>query len=83
MHIVWTILIGFVVGLVARFVKPGKDKLGFIMTTLLGIGGALLAKFVGQQLGWYAPNQTAGFLAAVGGAIVLLILYNLLVRRKS
>ena len=63
MYIVWTILIGFVVGLVARAVKPGDDNMGLIMTALLGIAGALVAKFAGQQLGWYAPNQPAGFLA--------------------
>ena len=77
MHILWTIIIGFVIGLLARAVKPGNDKMGLIMTTLLGIAGALVAKFVGQQLGWYAPNQTAGLIASVVGAIVLLLVFGL------
>ena len=81
MHILWTIIIGFIIGLLARAVKPGSDKMGLIMTTLLGIGGALAAKFVGQQLGWYAPNQTAGFVASVVGAIVLLLVFGLVRRR--
>ena len=76
-HIVWTILIGFVVGLIARALKPGNDHLGLIMTTFLGIAGAVLAKFVGQHLGWYGPHQPAGFLASVGGAMALLFLYGL------
>jgi uncharacterized membrane protein YeaQ/YmgE (transglycosylase-associated protein family) len=78
MHILWTIIIGFVIGLLARAVKPGNDRMGLIMTTLLGIAGALLAKFAGQQFGWYTPNQSAGFIASVVGAIVLLVLFGLL-----
>jgi len=81
MHILWTIVIGFVIGLLARAVKPGNDKMGLIMTTLLGIAGALVAKFVGQQLGWYSPNQTAGLIASVVGAIVLLLVFGLVRRR--
>ena len=81
MHILWTIIIGFIVGLLARAVKPGSDKMGVIMTTLLGIGGALAAKFVGQQLGWYTPNEAAGFIASVVGAIVLLLVFGLVRRR--
>ncbi len=72
MSILWTILIGFVVGLIARALKPGDDKLGFILTTLVGIGGALLATYAGQALGWYQAGQNAGFLGALIGAIVLL-----------
>jgi uncharacterized membrane protein YeaQ/YmgE (transglycosylase-associated protein family) len=77
MHLLWTIIIGFVIGLLARALKPGNDGMGLIMTTLLGIGGALLASFVGQHLGWYAPTQTAGFIASVVGAIALLVLFGL------
>ena len=77
MHILWTIIIGFVIGLLARAVKPGDDQMGLIMTTLLGIAGALTAKFVGQQLGWYKPNQTAGLIASVVGAIVLLLVFGM------
>jgi uncharacterized membrane protein YeaQ/YmgE (transglycosylase-associated protein family) len=72
----WTILIGFFVGVIARWIKPGDQGIGWIMTALVGIGGAVLATFVGQQLGWYAHGDKAGFLASTGGAIVLLILYE-------
>ena len=78
MEIIWIILIGLVVGIVAKLLMPGKDPGGFIITTLLGIAGAFIARFIGQHLGWYGPNEPAGFLASVGGAIILLILYRLL-----
>ncbi len=65
--------IGLFVGLLARLLKPGRDRMGLIMTTLLGIAGALLAGFVGQHFGWYAPGQPAGFVGALIGAIVILI----------
>lgn len=81
--ILWTLLIGFICGLLARALKPGKDKLGFFMTILLGIGGALLARFVGGAVGWYAPDEPAGFIASVVGAIVLLVLYGMLRKGKS
>jgi uncharacterized membrane protein YeaQ/YmgE (transglycosylase-associated protein family) len=82
MSIVWTILIGFVAGLVARAIKPGDDSAGFIITTLIGIAGSLIATYVGQAMGWYTAGQGAGFIASVVGAIVLLFLYGL-VKRKS
>ncbi|MCB1559552.1 MAG: GlsB/YeaQ/YmgE family stress response membrane protein [Xanthomonadales bacterium] len=82
MTIIWTILIGFVIGLVARALKPGKDKMGIIWTTLLGIGGSLAATYGGQQLGIYQPGQTAGFIAAVVGAVFLLIIYGLIAGKK-
>ena len=81
MGIIWTIIIGFFAGLIARALKPGDDKLGFIMTTVLGVVGALGATYVGQALGWYKANEPAGFIGAVVGAIVLLIIYSI-VRRK-
>jgi len=71
-----TILIGFLVGVFARWIKPGAQTMGWIMTSLLGIGGAVLATFLGQSLGWYAPGDHAGFLASIGGAIVVLIVYE-------
>jgi uncharacterized membrane protein YeaQ/YmgE (transglycosylase-associated protein family) len=83
MHILWTIIIGFIIGLLARALKPGSDRMGLIMTTLLGIAGALLAKFVGQQLHWYGPNQAAGFIASVVGAIALLLLFGLVRGRRG
>ena len=81
MSIVWTILIGFVAGLVARAIKPGDDSAGFIVTTLIGIAGSLLATYAGQAMGWYSAGQGAGFIASVLGAIVLLVLYGLIRRR--
>ena len=77
-----TIIIGFIVGLIARAIKPGNDKLGLIMTTILGIAGAFLANFVGQKMGWYAAGQPAGWIASVVGAMVLLFIYGL-VKGKS
>ena len=82
MSILGTILIGFVVGLLARALKPGDDKLGWIMTTLLGIAGSFVASYVGQAMHWYRQGEAAGWIASVVGAIVLLALYGLL-RRKS
>ena len=82
MSIVWTILIGFVAGLVARAIKPGDDSAGFIVTTLIGIAGSLIATYVGQAMGWYTAGQGAGFIASVVGAVVLLFIYGL-IKRKS
>ena len=73
--IIWTIFIGFIAGLLARALKPGDDKLSFLWTIVLGVGGALLAWWVGGLLGWYQPGQPAGFIASVIGAIVLLAIY--------
>jgi len=77
-----TIIIGFIVGLIARAIKPGNDKLGLIMTTILGIAGAFLANFVGQKMGWYAAGEAAGWIASVVGAMILLFIYSL-VKGKS
>jgi uncharacterized membrane protein YeaQ/YmgE (transglycosylase-associated protein family) len=75
--ILWTLLIGFVCGLLARALKPGNDKLGFFMTIVLGIGGAVLARYIGGAVGWYGPGDAAGFIASVVGAIVLLAIYGM------
>jgi uncharacterized membrane protein YeaQ/YmgE (transglycosylase-associated protein family) len=77
MSIIGTIVIGFIVGLLARALKPGDDKLGLIMTTLLGIAGAFLARYAGAAMGLYAPEEPAGWIASVVGAIVLLVIYGL------
>jgi len=77
MHLIWTIVIGFVIGAVAKFVMPGRDPGGFIITTLLGIGGALVANWIGGMLGIYTPGEAAGFIASVLGAILLLYLYRM------
>jgi uncharacterized membrane protein YeaQ/YmgE (transglycosylase-associated protein family) len=82
MSILGTILVGFIVGLIARAVKPGDDKLGLIMTTLLGIAGAFVARYAGMALGLYREGEAAGWIASVIGAVVLLIIYGL-VRGRS
>ena len=82
MGIIWANIIGFHVGLVAKFLMPGRDPGGFIVTALLGIVGAVLASFLGQALGLYAAGQSAGFIGAVIGAILVLFIYNLVVRGR-
>lgn len=82
MGIVWTIVIGFVVGLVARALKPGNDSAGFIVTTVIGVLGSLGATYVGQAMGWYTAAQGAGFIASVVGAIVLLVLWAMVKGRR-
>ena len=77
MHLIWTILIGFVAGVVAKFITPGGGPRGFLMTSALGIGGSLAATYLGQFLGWYQPGHAAGFFGAVAGAVVLLGAYHL------
>ncbi|MFZ2973081.1 GlsB/YeaQ/YmgE family stress response membrane protein [Ferribacterium limneticum] len=76
MGIVWTILVGLVVGVIAKFLHPGKDNMGFIATILLGIGGSFLAGVLGQAMGWYRAGEGAGFVASVVVAIVLLVIYG-------
>ncbi len=82
MSLVWTIIVGFIVGVVAKLVHPGRENMGFIMTTLLGIGGSLIAGYIGQAIGWYQAGQGAGFIASVIGALVLLFIYGA-VKKKS
>lgn len=82
MSIIGTLIIGLLAGLVARFLMPGRDAAGFIVTMVLGVAGAFLATWLGQQLGWYREGQTAGFIGAVVGAIIILVLYRLLFARR-
>ncbi|WP_313519099.1 GlsB/YeaQ/YmgE family stress response membrane protein [Pseudomonas sp.] len=82
MGIIGTIFIGLIVGLIARFLKPGDDSMGWIMTILLGIGGALLATYGGQAVGIYQAGEAAGFIGAVVGAIILLIIYGMVSRKR-
>jgi uncharacterized membrane protein YeaQ/YmgE (transglycosylase-associated protein family) len=82
MSILAMIGIGLLVGIIAKFLMPGDDPGGFIVTTLLGIAGAFLAGYAGRALGWYADGEPAGFLAAVVGAVVLLLLYRVMFRRR-
>ena len=81
MGIIGTIFIGLIVGLLARFLKPGDDSMGWIMTILLGIAGSLVATYGGQALGIYQAGQGAGFIGALIGAIVLLVIYGLLKKK--
>jgi uncharacterized membrane protein YeaQ/YmgE (transglycosylase-associated protein family) len=83
MSIIATIVIGLLVGLVAKFLMPGRDPGGFIVTILLGIAGAFLATWFGQEIGWYRYGEAAGFLASVLGAIVLLVLYRMVIGRQG
>jgi uncharacterized membrane protein YeaQ/YmgE (transglycosylase-associated protein family) len=83
MHIIWTILIGFVVGLIAKLLTPGTGPGGFFLTAALGIAGSLLATYVGHFLGWYQAGQSAGFIGGLLGAIVLLVVYHLFFRARS
>ena len=82
MGIIGTIIIGLIVGLIARFLKPGDDSMGWILTILLGIGGALLATYGGQAVGIYEAGEAAGFIGAVVGAIILLVIYGLVTRNR-
>ena len=84
MGILWTIIIGFLAGVVAKFVMPGPNEpSGFILTTILGIVGAFVATFIGQAVGWYGPNQGAGFIGAIVGAVVVLFIYGFIASRRS
>lgn len=82
MGIIWTLLIGFVVGLLAKMLTPGRDPAGFFITAVIGIAGSLLATFGGQALGLYGSGQFAGFFGSLIGAIILLVVYHL-IRRNS
>lgn len=78
--ILWIIIVGFIAGMIARWLSPGPNNpSGFILTVVLGIAGAFLATFIGQTLGWYSPNQGAGFITATIGALVVLFIWNRLV----
>jgi uncharacterized membrane protein YeaQ/YmgE (transglycosylase-associated protein family) len=83
MGILWIILIGFVAGIIARFVSRGPNSpSGFILTTVLGIAGAFLATWIGQLIGWYRPDQGAGFIGAAVGAVIVLFVWNRLVAAR-
>lgn len=84
MGIIWTIIIGFIVGVIAKFLMPGKNEpSGFIMTTILGVVGAFVASFLGQALGYYKPGEGAGFIGAIIGAIIVLYVWSLVVKKKE
>ncbi|MBD0274893.1 MAG: GlsB/YeaQ/YmgE family stress response membrane protein [Acetobacteraceae bacterium] len=83
MGIIWSIIIGFIAGVVAKFLMPGRDPGGFIITTILGIIGAVVATYLGQAVGWYRPGEGAGFIGAVVGAVILLAIYRMVVGRRT
>jgi uncharacterized membrane protein YeaQ/YmgE (transglycosylase-associated protein family) len=83
MGILWTIIIGFLAGVIAKFIMPGDNEpTGFILTAILGIVGAFVATFLGQALGWYRPGEGAGLIGAVVGAVVVLLVYSMVTGRR-
>lgn len=83
LHLIGWIIFGLIVGIIAKLLVPGRDPGGFITTALIGIVGALLAGWLGRAVGWYGPNDSAGFLMSIVGAIVLLVIYHALFRRRT
>ncbi|AND92880.1 bsl8023 [Bradyrhizobium diazoefficiens USDA 110] len=84
MGIIWTIIIGFIAGVIAKFITPGgNEPTGFVLTTILGIVGAFVATYLGQGLGWYRPGEGAGLVGAVIGAIIVLFVYGLMAGRSG
>lgn len=83
MHLLWTLLVGFFVGLIARAIMPGRDAAGFIVTIILGIAGSFVASWAGAKLHFYAPGQPAGFLASIVGAVVLLAIYRVVIGNRA
>jgi uncharacterized membrane protein YeaQ/YmgE (transglycosylase-associated protein family) len=84
MSIIWTIIIGFVAGILAKLIHPGPNEpSGFILTTLLGIAGAFVATYLGQAIGWYHAGQGAGLIGATVGAIIVLVIWGLFARRRT
>ena len=83
LHIIWVIIIGAVVGLIAKLLVPGRDPGGFIVTPLIGIGGAVVATYLGQFLHLYEPGQNAGFIGAVVGSVIILLIYRFIRQRSG
>lgn len=84
MGILWTIVIGFVAGVIAKFIMPGDNEpSGFVLTTILGIVGAFVATWLGQALGWYGPGQGAGFIGAIVGAVIVLFIYGMIAKPRG
>jgi uncharacterized membrane protein YeaQ/YmgE (transglycosylase-associated protein family) len=82
--IIWTIIIGFIAGVIAKLVTPGRNEpSGFILTTILGIVGAFLATWLGQALGWYGPGEGAGLIGAIVGAVIVLLIWGAIMSRRS
>jgi uncharacterized membrane protein YeaQ/YmgE (transglycosylase-associated protein family) len=84
MHWVWVVIIGFIAGVIAKFIHPSPNEpRGFILTTVLGIVGALVATYLGQWVGWYRPDENAGLIGAVVGALILLVIWGAIERRRA
>lgn len=83
MSIIIMIIVGFIVGLLARAIMPGDQNMGIIMTTILGIVGAVVAGFLGQKLGWYVPGEPAGWIGSVVGAIIVLFVVGLIAKKRT
>ena len=85
MGIIWTIVVGFIAGVIAKFIMPGSsnEPSGFLLTTILGIVGAFVASYLGQALGWYTPGQGAGLIGAIVGAIIVLFVWGFIAKRKT
>jgi len=84
MSFIWTIIIGFIAGIIAKFLMPGRNEpSGFILTTILGIIGAFVATWLGQALGWYGPNEGAGLIGAVVGAVIVLAVWGMIARNRT
>ena len=81
--ILWTLIIGLVIGAIAKLLMPGKDPGGCIITMLIGIAGAFIAGYLGRAIGWYQPGQPAGFIASIIGAMLLLLIYRLIAGKRS
>ena len=81
--LIWTLVIGLIIGAVAKLLTPGRDPGGCIITMLIGIAGSFVASYLGKALGWYEQGETAGFIASVIGAMLLLLLYRLIAGRRS
>jgi uncharacterized membrane protein YeaQ/YmgE (transglycosylase-associated protein family) len=82
LHLLWIIIIGFVAGAVAKLLMPGKDPGGFFITIALGVAGALLSTLLGKLVGWYNPGESAGFIGAVIGAVILLVIYRFIKKKQ-
>ncbi len=83
MEILWMLIIGLVVGVIAKLLMPGRDPGGFIITMLIGVAGALVAGLLGRAVGWYHSGEPAGFIASIIGAMLLLFIYRMIVRRPA
>jgi uncharacterized membrane protein YeaQ/YmgE (transglycosylase-associated protein family) len=81
--LIWTLIIGLIIGVVAKLLMPGRDPGGCIITILIGIAGSFVASYLGQKMGWYEQGQPAGFIASVIGAMLLLLLYRLIAPRRN